>query len=112
MGTQYSKCGLQDRSSPRRLEEVIPVHKKGSRMQCTNYRGISLLSIPGKVYARMLDNRVSCITDARVLEEQEAFRKKRSCVDQIFTEKTTGENATERNKRMVIVCINLKKAYG
>ena len=30
---------------------VVPVHKKGSKLQCKNYRGISLLSIPGKVYA-------------------------------------------------------------
>ena len=48
---------------------VIPVHKKGSRMQCTNYHGISLLSIPGKVYARIPDNRVRCITETQVLEE-------------------------------------------
>ena len=37
---------------------VIPVHKKGSKMQCINYRGISLLSISGKVYARILDNKM------------------------------------------------------
>ena len=29
---------------------VIPVHKKGSKLICKNYRGTSLLSIPGKVY--------------------------------------------------------------
>ena len=30
---------------------VVPVHKKGSKLHCKNCRGISLLSIPGKVYA-------------------------------------------------------------
>ncbi len=39
-------------------------------MQCTNYRGISFLSIPGKVYARILDYKVRDITEAKVLEEQ------------------------------------------
>ena len=33
---------------------IVPLHKKGSKMVCSNYRGISLLSIPSKVYARIL----------------------------------------------------------
>ena len=31
---------------------IIPLHKKGSRSECDNYRGIALLSIPSKVFAR------------------------------------------------------------
>ena len=30
---------------------IIPIHKKGDKRKCTNYRGISLISVPGKVYA-------------------------------------------------------------
>ena len=78
-------------------------------MQCTNYRGISLLSIPGKVYARILDYKVRDITEAKVLEEQGAFRKKRSCVDQMFTVRQLGEKIIEKNKRMVMVCVDLEK---
>ena len=88
---------------------VIPVHKKGSKMQCTNYRGISLLSIPGKVYAIILGYKVRDITEAKVLEEQGAFRKKRSCVDQMFTVRQLGEKSIEKNKRMVMVCVDLEK---
>ena len=37
---------------------IVPIHKKGSRTQCENYCGISLLSIPGKVYASVLEKRM------------------------------------------------------
>ncbi|KAI3376581.1 hypothetical protein L3Q82_016461, partial [Scortum barcoo] len=34
---------------------VVPLFKKGDRRVCSNYRGITLLSLPGKVYARVLE---------------------------------------------------------
>ena len=33
---------------------IVPIHKKGSRRVCKNYRGISLLSVPGKVFGKIL----------------------------------------------------------
>ena len=36
---------------------IIPIFKKGDRKQCTNYRAISLLSLPRKVYAKCLDRK-------------------------------------------------------
>ncbi|KAI3352517.1 hypothetical protein L3Q82_005461 [Scortum barcoo] len=32
---------------------VVPLFKKGDRRVCSNYRGITLLILPGKVYARL-----------------------------------------------------------
>uniref|UniRef100_A0AAV2MIF0 Reverse transcriptase domain-containing protein n=1 Tax=Knipowitschia caucasica TaxID=637954 RepID=A0AAV2MIF0_KNICA len=31
---------------------VVPLYKKGDRRVCSNYRGITLLSLPGKVYSK------------------------------------------------------------
>ena len=53
---------------------IVPVHKKNNRRKCGNYRGISLLGIPGKVFAKILNDRVRCLTDNRLLEEQAGFR--------------------------------------
>ena len=36
---------------------IIPIFKKGDRKQCTNYRGISLLSLPRKVYAKCFERK-------------------------------------------------------
>ncbi len=34
---------------------IVPLYKgKGSRSECSSYRGTSLLSVPGKVYGRIL----------------------------------------------------------
>ena len=49
---------------------IVPVHKKGRKLKCENYRGISLLSIPSKVYARILDERTRDVTESKVLEAQ------------------------------------------
>jgi hypothetical protein len=35
---------------------VIPVHKKGSRNDCGNYRGKSLLNSCYKIYSKILNN--------------------------------------------------------
>ena len=32
---------------------IVPIHNKGNKMICSKYRGISLLSIPNKVYMRI-----------------------------------------------------------
>ena len=38
---------------------VVPLWKgKGDRQGCNNYRGVTLLSVPGKVFARLLLDRV------------------------------------------------------
>ena len=47
---------------------IVPVHKKGSKLKCENYQGISLLSIPSKVYARLLDERTRDVMKSKVLE--------------------------------------------
>ena len=90
---------------------IVPVHKKGSKLKCENYRGISLLSIPSKVYARILDERTRDVTESKVLEAQGGFRKGRSCTDQLFTIRQMSEKMLEKNKKMVVACVDLEKAY-
>ncbi len=57
---------------------------KGGRSECSNYRGISLLSVPGKVYGRILTERLMEVTEGMVSGDQGGFRKGRGCVDQTF----------------------------
>ena len=90
---------------------IVPIHKKSSRRKCGNYRGISLLSIPGKVFARILNDRVRLMTDNRLLEEQAGFRSGRGCIDQIFVIRQLVEKHLEKGKKMFAAFVDLEKAY-
>ena len=90
---------------------IVPIHKKGSRLECTNYRGISLLSVVGKVFARVLNDRVKGLTEGSVMDEQGGFRSGRGCIDQVFAVKQVIEKMIEKDRVMFMVFIDLEKAY-
>ena len=51
---------------------------KGDARECDNYRGVTLLSVPGKVFARVLLNRVRGQLLAHQRPEQSGFTPKSS----------------------------------
>ncbi|KAK3541858.1 hypothetical protein QTP86_008196 [Hemibagrus guttatus] len=52
---------------------VIPLFKKGEQRVCSNNRGITLLSLTGKVYSGVLERRVRPLVEPRIQEEQCGF---------------------------------------
>ena len=56
---------------------IIPIHKKGDRKECGNSRGISLLSVPGKVLTRVILNRIGKIIDEKLRDNQCGYDNKR-----------------------------------
>ena len=64
---------------------VVLLFKKGDRRVCSNYRGITLLSLPVKVYSGVLERRVRRIVEPRIQEEQSGFCPGRGTVDQLYT---------------------------
>ena len=62
---------------------VIKLPKKGNLRDCSNYRGIMLLSVPGKVLNRVIIDRVKNAVDPQLMDQQAGFRRNRSCADQI-----------------------------
>ena len=65
---------------------VKPLHKKGSYLDTSNYRGITLLSTLGKLFTRVINNRLdSWANDYHIyIEAQYGFRKGRGTVDCMF----------------------------
>ena len=91
---------------------IVPFYKgKGDRNECKNYRGISLLSIPGKVYARVLIERIRSETEDMIGEEQCGFRNGRGCVDQVFVMRQLCERFESKGKNLYAAYMDLEKAY-
>ena len=91
---------------------LVPIYKgKGEKKVCGNYRGISLMSMVGKVYGRILDERVKSLTKDSVGEEQGGFREGRGCVDQVFALRMLGEKCREKRKDLYVCFVDLEKAY-
>ncbi|KAI3371645.1 hypothetical protein L3Q82_024214 [Scortum barcoo] len=90
---------------------VVPLFKKGDRRVCSNYRGITLLSLPGKVYARVLERRIRPIVDPRIQEEQCGFRPGRGTLDQLYTLHRVLEGLWEFAQPVHMCFVDLEKAF-
>jgi len=91
---------------------IVPLHKKKDKMDCNNYRGISLLSHSSKVYSGIILSRLRRRTDELLAEEQAGFKAGRSTVDQIYTLRQIVEKCTEFNIEMYFCCIDFRKAFN
>ena len=63
---------------------IFPILKKGSARDMRNFRGISLLSVVGKVFGVVLNNRIIPWAEGVLVEEQFGFRPGRGCRDPLF----------------------------
>ena len=64
--------------------EIVRLPKKGNLSDCNNWRGITLLSIPGKVYGSIILERLKKAIDPTLREEQAGFRPGRPSSEQIL----------------------------
>ena len=88
---------------------IITLYKnKGEKSDCSNYRGITLLSITGKVLARVLLNRlVPTIAEEILPESQCGFRANRGTMDMVFVLRQLQEKCREQNMGLYATFIGL-----
>ena len=104
----------EEEEIPRDWKEglLIKLPKKGDLRVCTNYRGITLLSIPGKVLNRILLERMKAAVDNRLRDQQAGFRQDRSCTDHIATLRIIVEQSLEWNSSLYVSFIDYEKLFG
>ena len=90
---------------------IVPIPKKGDLRKCDNWRGISLLDVAGKVFARVIQARLQAIAEGILPESQCGFRKGRGCTDMIFVARQLVEKCHEHNDALFALFVDLRKAY-
>jgi len=89
---------------------IVPIYKnKGDIQDCTNYRGIKLMSHTMKLWERVMETRIRKLTT--ITENQFGFMPGRSTTEAIFSIRQLIEKYREQRKDLHMVFIDLEKAY-
>ena len=92
---------------------ITLLYKDGDRRDPLNYRGITLLSVVGKVFMHMVNARLAtfCEGNDLLVDEQAGFRKGRSCADQLFILTDVLAKHRQEGKKLMACFIDIRKAY-
>ena len=101
---------------PQAFKDADLVHlykNKGDIKCCDNHRGISLLCIAGKIYARVLLNRLTRhIKSIRLIPESQCgFEAGRSTIDPCFALRQLQEKCWLHSRELYLLFVDLTKAF-
>lgn len=99
--------------TPRKWQEslIVPVFKKGSVKSCSNYRGISLLPLIGKIYTLLVLQRIGDFLDKTTSESQAGFRRGRSTKDNIFLLRQLLQRRSEFQQQTAVAYLDYSAAF-
>ena len=91
---------------------IVSLYKgMGDKCECSNSRGISLLSIVGKLFGIVLIKKVRAGTKYAIREEQCGFRLGKECMDRVFAVRQVCEKYLANGKDEFWAFMDLEKAY-
>ena len=98
-----------------RMATIVPIPKSSQKDPYVplNYRGISLLSCVYKLYSALLNNRLNtfCADEDVLVDEQNGFRKERSCIDHTYVLTSTIRNRMSEGLPTYCAFIDFQKAF-
>lgn len=106
---------LREEKAPRAFKEAIlfPIFKKGQRDCPSNYRGIALLNVVGKIFTKILQERLGIFAERKGLLSkcQAAYRRGRSAMEHIYTMDGIVEIQRRRGKKVYVCFMDMTAAY-
>jgi sorting nexin-29 len=89
---------------------IVPIHKKGDKTDCNNYRDISHLQTTYKILSKILLSKLTPYSEEIIGDHQCGFRRNKSTTDHIFCIRQILEKKWEHNKAVHLLFIDFKKA--
>ena len=90
---------------------IIPIHKRGDRDRCANYKEIALRNAAYKILSDIILGKIKPYIGKVTGSYQNGFRNGRSVTDNIFTLKTINETLWEYNQNVQYLFIDFQKTY-
>ena len=97
-----------------KIAKVIPIHKKGDKSECDNYRPISLISNISKLLEKLVHERLYSFLEKEKLlfEGQYGFRNKRSTTDALTDITERVRNACDKGYYACGAFLDFRKAFN
>ena len=110
----FQSC-LESRKFPTEWEKanVVPVHKKSDKRILKNYRSISLLPIAGKIFERLLYDRIFefFMKNNLISKNNSGFRPGDSCIKQLLSITHEIYQSFDDNLEVRAVFLDIFKAF-
>ena len=97
----------------RKLQNISPLFKKGSKDDPGNYRPISLTSVPGKMLEPIIaDDMMSHLEHNKlILDSQQGFRSGRSCLTNLVDFFHDMFSIYDKSRAVDILYLDFRKAF-
>lgn len=92
---------------------IVPIHKSGSLNDPNNYRGITISSCLGKLFTKLMANRLTCwlVSNNILAEQQIGFRPGCRTSDHVFVLKSIIDHMKKKRKKVFACFVDFRKAF-
>ena len=104
---------LEEERIPEEWKEtiIVPIHKRGDRDRCENYRGIALGNAAYKILSNIMLGNIKPYIEKVLRDYQNGFRDGRSVLNKIFALKIVNEKIFKYNQSVQYLFIDFRKSY-